>query len=193
MVRCAMISASPGTSAAPRTLRWLHRQIQNGASGKLQDFNAPTPASLTARPPSLRVPNEIFRRVTCARMKFSARFKFGVWSNTRTPASILVRIQPTKQIVETGMAGLLPRRERPGASVACFPICHGSSLIPGGSATAVPFSRPAFTRVPACTFVELFNAASCHRSASNNVVTSSSAPTATNGKRLLSGGFCIHR
>ena len=52
------------------------------------------------------------------------------------------------------MLAPLPRRERPGAFVACFPDRRRPPLIQGGSAPALPFSRPARRSLafrPACS------------------------------------------
>ena len=71
------------------------------------------------------------------------------------------------------------RRHYPGGYVSVlaslyFPIRHRPS--PNyrrvGSRIALFEACSAFTRVPACTVAELLNAALCHRSASDHVVTS---------------------
>ncbi len=61
-----------------------------------------------------------------------------------------------------------------GARVARFPTAGSLPRFNGGSASAVRVSRAcsAFTRVVACVVAEPPEAALCHRSASDDVVTS---------------------
>ena len=81
--------------------------------------------------------------------------------------------------------------ELTGARVARFPATGSLPRFVGGSASALPFSRPAqrSLRVVACTLAEPPKAALFHRSASVRVVTSSNRSDCYRLERQLPDGI----
>ena len=79
-----------------------------------------------------------------------------------------------------------------GARVARFPIRVSLPRFQGGSASALPVSRPArrSLRVTARTLAESPTATLCHRSASTDVVTSIVRSDCYRLERQLPGGIC---
>ena len=88
------------------------------------------------------------------------------------------------------MPAPLPRRERSGACVACFPNRHRPSpnFRRVGSHIAFIEACSAFTHVPACLLAEPPKAALRHQGASVYIVTSVNRPGCYQPKRQLLGG-----
>ena len=93
------------------------------------------------------------------------------------------------------MPAPLPRRERSGACVACFPNRHRPSpnFRRVGSHIAFIEACSAFTHVPACLLAEPPKAALRHQGASVYIVTSVNRPGCYQPKRQLLGGIRTHK